>query len=62
MKEKFKKLAENLQKQPKYAAETLKKIFPDGLKMKWADNIWIIRGLMTISNQGVMTEIEMKCN
>lgn len=59
MKEKFKKLVDALGKQPRMAAEALKKVFPDGLKMKWTTDHWLITGAMALGNQGGMTEVEI---
>lgn len=59
MREKFKKLVDALGKQPRMAAEALKKVFPSGLKMKWITDHWLISGTMALGNQGGMTEVEI---
>lgn len=57
MKEKFKKLADILRKKPNEACNALSKLFPEGLKMKWAVDKWEIMGMMAMDNKGGMNEI-----
>jgi benzoyl-CoA reductase/2-hydroxyglutaryl-CoA dehydratase subunit BcrC/BadD/HgdB len=47
MKEKFKRLAETLRKRPNEDSEALKRLFPEGLKMKWIVDKWEIAGVTT---------------
>jgi hypothetical protein len=52
MKEKFKKLADSLRKRPSDSCSALKKIFPEGLKLRWLGDKWEICGPMMLDGKG----------
>jgi len=60
MKAKFKGLAEALRKKPNEASSALKKLFPDGLKMRWCGDQWQILGVMAMDNKGGTNEMRME--
>lgn len=60
MKEQFKKLADVLQKKPSEASNALKKLFPEGLKMKWIEDKWEIMGMMTMDAKGGTSEVKIE--
>ncbi|PIR16656.1 MAG: hypothetical protein COX62_08965 [Deltaproteobacteria bacterium CG_4_10_14_0_2_um_filter_43_8] len=60
MKEKFKKLTDILRKKPNEACNALAKLFPEGLKMKWAVDKWEIAGMMAMDNKGGSSEMRLE--
>ena len=70
MKEKFKRLADTLRKRPNEASEALKKLFPEGLKMKWYGEVkpdrkretgqWQVSGVVSPDSKGGTSEIELE--
>lgn len=58
VKDKFKKLVNTMQKDPQAAFQALKKVFSEGLKMKWTGEKWEIKGAMIVG-QGLRKEIEL---
>lgn len=60
MKEKFKRLADILKKKPSEASSALKKLFPEGLKMRWIVDKWEITGVMVMDSKGGTSEVRLE--
>jgi hypothetical protein len=58
MKEKFKKLADILKKKSCEASNALKKLFPEGLKMRRLGDKWEIASIMVMDGKGGTSEVK----
>ncbi len=60
MKEKFKRLADILKKRASESSSALKKLFPEGLKMRWTVDKWETAGMMVMDSKGGTSEIKIE--
>ncbi|MBI2092360.1 MAG: hypothetical protein HYT75_05160 [Deltaproteobacteria bacterium] len=49
-----------MKKKPNEAAIALKKLFPEGLKMKWIVDKWEITGMMVMDSKGGTSEVKIE--
>ena len=49
-----------MKKKPSEALNALKKLFPEGLKMKWAVDKWEISGMMVMDAKDGTSEITLE--